>query len=277
MRALELVGSWPVTNVGAAVVAADGEVLGRAGDTAHRFRLASISKMLAGWATMTAVEEGVVALDDPVGQPGCTLEHLLAHAGGYPFEGPDPIARPESRRVYSNTGIEIAADHLARHAGIDFGTYLAEALLEPLAMASTSLDGSPAHSVYSCVDDMVRMLAELQSPATITAVSAADVVRPHFPGLAGIVPGVGRFDPCPWGLGVEVRGAKSPHWTGRSNSQATYGHFGGAGTMMWVDPAAGCGLVALTDRPFDDWAVQALQCWPELSDAVLSEVAGSVA
>lgn len=275
MRALELVGSWPVPNVAAAVVAADGRVLGRAGDTGHRFRLASISKVLAGWATMIAVEEGVVALDDPVGQPGCTLEHLLAHAGGYPFEGRDPIARPESRRVYSNTGIEIAADHLAGHAGLDFGTYLGESLLEPLAMTTTSLEGSPAHSVYSCVDDMVRMLAELQSPTTLAAASAADVVRPHFPGLAGIVPGVGRFDPCPWGLGVEVRGEKSPHWTGRSNSQATYGHFGGAGTIMWVDPAARCGLVALTDRPFDDWSVQALRCWRELSDAVVSEITGA--
>ena len=59
------------------------------------------------------------SLDDPVGQPGCTLRHLLAHAGGYPFEGSDPIARPERRRIYSNTGIEMVADgrrRSGRHA-----------------------------------------------------------------------------------------------------------------------------------------------------------------
>ncbi len=40
--------------------------------------------------------------------------------------------------------------------------------------------------------------------------------------------------------------------------------------MMWVDPAAGCGLVALTDRAFDSWP-DARACWSELSDAVLAE------
>ena len=83
---------------------------------------------------------------------------------------------------------------------------------------------------------------------------------------------MGRFDPCPWGLGVEIAGGKSPHWTGRTNSPATFGHFGGAGTMMWVDPVADVGLVALTDRPFDEWRDEALERWPELSDAVLATV-----
>ena len=51
--------------------------------------------MLTAWAVLIAVEEGVVGLEDAVGQPGCTLRHLLAHAGGYPFDGPDPD-RPAS-------------------------------------------------------------------------------------------------------------------------------------------------------------------------------------
>ena len=59
--------------------------------------------------SLVAVEEGIVELDQPVGQPGCTLRHLLAHAGGYPFDGDDPIARPEATRMYSNTGFELAA------------------------------------------------------------------------------------------------------------------------------------------------------------------------
>ena len=36
--------------------------------------------------------------------------------------------------------------------------------------------------------------------------------------------------------------------------------------MLWVDPDAKLGLVALTDRDFGDWAKTA---WPALSDAVL--------
>ena len=45
--------------------------------------------------------------------------------------------------------------------------------------------------------------------------------------------------------------------------------------MAWVDPAAGGALVALTDRAFDDWSIDAMRCWPELSDAVVEELAGA--
>jgi CubicO group peptidase (beta-lactamase class C family) len=121
--------------------------------------------------------------------------------------------------------------------------------------------------------DLSRLLAELQRPALLSAGGAHEAVTIQFPDLTGIVPGVGRFDPCPWGLGIEIRGTKSPHWTGISNSPATFGHFGASGTMLWVDPEAGCGLVALTDRRFDDWP-DALDQWSQLSDAVVAERAG---
>jgi hypothetical protein len=40
--------------------------------------------------------------------------------------------------------------------------------------------------------------------------------------------------------------------------------------MIWIDPQAQLGLVALADRDFDEWAIQA---WPALSDAVLDSYA----
>ena len=272
MRALELIATWPVPHAAAVVVAADGTVLGTAGDIEHRFRLASLTKPVAAWAMLVAVEEGTTSLDDPVGQPGCTLRHLLAHAGGYGFDGAEPIAAPARRRIYSNTGIELAADHTAQAAGLPFADYLHEAVLGPLTMAGCSLEGSPAHAAWATAGDVARFLAEAQRPTLLAAETAAETRRPQWPDLAGIVPGVGRFDPCPWGLGFEIRGLKHPHWTGRTNSASTYGHFGGAGTMMWADPAAACALVALTDRGFDQWSTEAMRRWPELSDAVLAEV-----
>jgi CubicO group peptidase (beta-lactamase class C family) len=274
VRALELVAGWPVPHAAASVVDADGSVRGEFGDIDRPFRLASLSKMLAAWAVLIAVEEGLVALDDTVGQPGCTLRHLLAHAGGYPFDGPDPITAPGRRRIYSNTGIELAADVVSGRAEMPFADYLAEAVLQPLDMTATRLDGSPAHGVSASAADVARFLAEVQRPTLLSAATAADAVHPHFPDLAGIVPGVGRFDPCPWGLGFEIRGDKSPHWTGSRNAPATHGHFGGAGTMAWIDPVAGGGLVALTDRAFDDWTAEALRSWRDLSDAVVAELPG---
>jgi CubicO group peptidase (beta-lactamase class C family) len=56
---------------------------------------------------------------------------------------------------------------------------------------------------------------------------------------------------------------------GTRTSPRTVGHFGGAGTMFWIDPTIDLGLVALTDRPFDEWASDAVARWSELSDRVI--------
>lgn len=276
MRALDLTAEWPVTTVAAAVVAPSGVVATVGPTTAHRFRLASIAKVITARAVLVGAEEGSVALDEPAGPAGSTLRHLLAHASGLPFDGTDPIAPPGTRRIYSNSGIEAAAEHLEAATGIAFADYLREAFLDPLGMNATDLAGSPAHAVWSTVDDMVRFTAELLRPRLVATETADEARTCQFPDLAGIVPGVGRFDPCPWGLGCELRGAKSPHWTGAANSPDTFGHFGGAGTFLWVDPRHDIGLVALTDRPFDEWSSQALTSWSALSDAVLAEM-GAVA
>ena len=266
---LESIATWDVPNAAAAVVASDGSVLERWGDTSRPFRLASITKMLTGWAAMVAVEEGIVSLDDPAGPPGCTLRHLLAHAGGYAFDGADPITTPERTRIYSNTGIELAAAHIAGAAAMSFHDYLAAAVVEPLQMTSATIAGSPAHGVHASVDDLTAFVAELFAPRLVSPAGAGQAVSIHYPSLSGIVPGVGRFAPCPWGLGIEIRGDKSPHWMGTTNSPPTYGHFGGAGTMLWVDPVAGRSLIALTDRPFDDWP-GAVGSWRDLSDTVIA-------
>lgn len=270
MTALDRIADWPVPAVSAAVVRA-GTVIATTGDVARVQRLASLSKPIAAWAMLVAVEEGIVTLDQPVGQPGCTLRHLLAHAGGYPFDGHDPIAHPETTRIYSNTGVELAAEAIADAAGMEFAEYLRLGVFEPLGMTSAAIRGSPAHGIHASASDMCRFVTEVMTPTLVAAATAADAQRIHYRGLSGIVPGVGRYEHCPWGLGFEVRGDKQPHWTGPSNSPRTFGHFGGAGTMFWIDPDADVGLVALADRPFDEWSATALRVWPELSDAVLAE------
>ena len=275
MAALDLTANWPVPHVSAAVLRS-GAVVATTGDPGRVHRLASISKPMAAWALLVAVEEGVVDLDQPVGQPGCTLRHLLAHAGGYGFDGDEPIARPESTRMYSNTGITLAAKAVEAATGIAFADYLHEAVFSPLGMDSTNLRGSAAHGVHSNLIDTCRFVSEVMRPTLIHASTAAEAERIHYPTLPGIVPGVGRYEQCPWGLGFEVRGTKEPHWTGTLNSPRTFGHFGGSGTMFWIDPDRELGLVALTDRDFDQWASDALMMWPALSDAVIAEYATSL-
>lgn len=271
-RPLDLTASWPVDNVSAAIVQ-NGVVVDSVGATDRPFRLASVGKTITAWTCLVAVEEGTISLDDRIGPDDGhvrTIRHALAHAGGYGFNAGDTFSAPERRRMYGNAGIEAAADHLATQAGMSFDEYLRLGVLEPLGMASTEVRGSPAFQMWSTVDDLVRFIAEVTTPSLISASTAAEAIRPQFPDLGGIVPGVGRFDTCPWGLGFEIRGGKQPHWTGARNTPATYGHFGGAGTMMWIDPGHhDLALVALTDRSFDEWADEALRLWPELSDAVI--------
>jgi CubicO group peptidase (beta-lactamase class C family) len=96
------------------------------------------------------------------------------------------------------------------------------------------------------------------------------MVSVQFPGLDGVLPDYGRFTPLDWGLGVELKGEKAPHWSGTRTSPATFGHFGGSGTFLWVDPARELACAVLTNRDFGDWAKEA---WPRLSDAVLDELA----
>lgn len=254
----------------AAVVHPDSTVSTR-GDPNRPFHLASISKILSTWAILVAIEEGSIRLETPVGQPGCTLRHLLCHAGGYGFDGPTPITKPGRNRIYSNTGIELAADALTHATGMDFATYLREAIIVPLGMGSTGLVGSPAHGVTSTVNDLALLCREILTPTLLSATTVTNATTPHFGELGGVVPGIGSFRPCPWGLGVEVHGTKNPHWMGTTNSANAFGHFGGAGTMMWLEPDEHIALIALTDHRFDLWSTAALRLWPDLSDSVLAQ------
>ncbi len=253
----------------ATAVVHNGMVIAAHGDTDRVFRLASISKVITSWACLIAIEEGSVSLDDAVGPPGATLRHCLAHAAGYGFDTSTPIMGVGKRRIYSNTGIEMATNHVAECTGMMFSDYMNEAIFEPLGMSDTSLKASPAYAVLSTVDDMSLFMKELMRPALISPATAREATSIQYPELGGVIPGLGSYKPNPWGIGIEIRDHKQPHWTGTLNSPQTFGHFGGSGTMMWIDPIIDIGLIALTDRNFDEWSTEALVAWPSLSDAVI--------
>jgi len=265
-RALDALAAWPVDTAAGAVVTPGG-VAEAAGPTGWRTPIASVTKPLVAVAALVAVEEGTLDLAAPAGPPGATVRHLLAHASGLPFDGTAPVAAPGRRRIYSNTGFEILGDELAAAAGMPAGDYLGEAVLAPLGLAGTELRGSMAKDAWSTVDDLAVFARELLAPMLVAPETLADAVTEQFPGLAGVVPGLGSYDPNPWGLGFELKGAKSPHWTAPGGSPRTFGHFGGAGTFLWVDPDAAVACVVLTDRAFGDWAPP---LWSSLAADVLA-------
>jgi CubicO group peptidase (beta-lactamase class C family) len=265
--ALRQIDGWHARTAAAGVIDRAGRRATH-GATTTRLRLASVTKPLFAYAVLIAVEEATMSLDDPAGPPGSTVRHLLGHASGLGFDTEESLARPGTRRIYSNTGFEALGRHLAERSGMSERDYLHQAVLEPLGMAATALEGSPAADAHGTVEDLLWFAAELQRPTLVSPATLAAATEVAFPGLSGVLPGVGRFDPLDWGLGFELRDGKVPHWTGGTNSPATFGHFGGSGTFLWVDPSAGLACVALTDRDFGPWALEA---WPRLSDAVLAE------
>jgi CubicO group peptidase (beta-lactamase class C family) len=154
---------------------------------------------------------------------------------------------------------------------MSFSDYLTEAVFRPLGMTSTELRGSPAHGVHSTITDLLIYARELLAPTLVSRDTLTMATRPHFPELAGMLPGLTSFDPNPFGLTFEVRGDKHPHWTAPSNSPATFGHFGGSGSFLWVDPAVQLAAVSIADEDFGDWS---LDVWPAASERILEVYAG---
>jgi CubicO group peptidase (beta-lactamase class C family) len=276
---------WPVERGGTAVVHPDRvEQAWRPGSGEHDpFAVASVTKLLTAMAALAAVDAGRLDLDQEVPVEGwaeagddtpTTPRHLLAHASGLPHHS--GRRRPQgTRRVYSNLGFRLLAEAVEEAVGITFAAWLDDAVLRPLGLGETRLGGrlgvpdDPAAGAVSTMGDLVRLARCLlaRGAPVVSAALFDEAASVQFPGIGGLLPGVGRFDPLDWGLGFELHDRKQPHWMGERRSQAAFGHFGASGCFLWVDPEVPVAAVAVTDRPFDDqrWA---MATWPSWSDGI---------
>ena len=254
MSDLAAIDAWPGEHRAAGWRHADGRTATH-GEVDHPFALASVTKLLTATAVLVAVQEEIVALDEPAGPLGATVRLLLAHASGLPFEGSTPIAPPGERRIYGSPAYDVLGSLVEARSEMPFADYLHDAVCVPLGLTATRLEGSPGHGATSTVTDLLRFMGELQAPGRVLAAEVlADATTPQLPALAGVLPGFGRQDPNPWGLGFELHGHKQPHWMPPEASPQAFGHFGQSGTFLWVDPIAAVGCVALTDARFGQWA-----------------------
>ena len=288
---------FPVAMI-ASELTVDGRVrtLVEAGQIDEVFPFASVTKPIVAWSALVAVERGLLDLDAPAGAgtahsaagagtahnavgagtasgstramlPGATVRHLLAHASGIAFDSDAVLAAPGTRRIYSNRGIEILGERLQEATATPLERWVETTVLEPLGMSSVLVPGSPAHSGEGTARDLAVFAGELAAPRLISASLAAEATSVVFPGLDGVLPGYGRQAPNDFGQGVEVRGHKHPHWTGRAGSPTTFGHFGQSGSFIWVDPEARRQAVFLGERRF---AAVHKDIWPDLCDQILA-------
>ncbi len=242
------------------------ERVGESGDLAEPRPWASVSKLAVGLAVAVEVDLGRRTYEEVLGPDGATLAHLLAHASGLGLEEGDRVQPVGSRRVYSNAGVDRAARAVAgdgREA-----TWLAERVFAPLGI-SGALEGRAAAGVVGSTNDLAALAAAWLAPGLVTAATRDRAIAPYLAELAGVVPGFGRFDPCPWGLGPEVAGHKH-HWMG-AWPPASFGHFGQSGALLLANADEGVAVVATSTVAFGPWA---LGLWPTWTSAMRERALG---
>lgn len=236
------------------------EWVDEAGDLDEVRPWASVSKMAVALAFGMEVDWDDHQFTQNFGPRGATLANLLSHSSGLGLEEGDPLVPIATKRVYSNAGI----DHAVSVAVVDQdpAEWLDERIFSPFGMDSTKLVERPSAGVVGSTRDLATLGVAWLRPDGVTRATRDRQIKPYLPDLAGIVPGFGRFTPCPWGLGPEVRGTKE-HWMGDWPPES-FGHFGQSGSLLLLNAQEQIGIVATSTEIFGAWAVKLWPRWTSL-------------
>ena len=218
---------------------------------------------------------------------------------------------PGTQRWYSNAGYVQAARLLEASSGLSCAEYLGEAVLAPLGMdASLGLkpgdevraarvwqagrygegelfnsekfrrDAPPQGGGFASARAYGAFLSCLLAGgdagggrALLAEETVEEMLAAQFGPLPGGVGGVGEWPDLCWGLGFDVRGRRQPHWSGGTLSERAASHFGASGTLAWLDPERGLGLVALANR--GTYAGWWREPWADLGAAVTAAAAAA--
>jgi CubicO group peptidase (beta-lactamase class C family) len=259
----DLVDGWPVGTSAMVLRLREGvvEVIGEAGELDERRPWASVSKLAVSLAFGVEHDWGLHDFTESVGPRGATIANLLSHSGGLGLEAGDPVSPVGTRRVYSNVGVDLAVAAVVGDS--DAASWLSRRVFEPLGMATTRLEDRPASGVVGSTRDLATLAAAWLRPDAVAIATRDFMISPYIPALDGVVPGFGRFAPCPWGLGPELAGDKH-HWMGDWPPES-FGHFGQSGALALHNVAEGLAVVATTTEPFGPWAVG---LWPRWTSDV---------
>ncbi len=221
---------------------------------------ASVTKMAVAFAAARLYERDQAVLERPAGPEGATIAHLLSHSSGLGLEANDVVRDVGSRRIYSNVGIDLAASFLAPRG--DVAAWIDAEVTSPLNLTHCQFTGRASSGLSGSLADLSALGRAWLSTRELSATTIATFTTSYLADLAGVVPGFGRFDPCPWGLGPEVHGTKA-HWMGSLWSAQSFGHFGQSGSYLLIDPTRDLVIAALAGASFGPWAATR---WPTWAD-----------
>ena len=229
-------------------------------------------------------------------------QRIAAIHGLYGFAYP-----PGARMVYSDLGIILLGEAVARLAGTSLEAYARRAVLEPLGLAHTTCNplanGIPSKQIVPtefCAWRQRRCIGEVhdENAASLGGVAghaglfstAREVAVLGQTYLSGGCYGSARillpetvaemtrvqvnFEDNPRGLGWLQR-SQGRSSSGRLFGPRSYGHTGFTGTSLWVDPDRALVVVLLTNRVYygrDPAAIVDFR--PRLHDAVVEAIGG---
>jgi len=235
-----------------------------------------------------------------------SLPHMLEIMCGMPLED-----APETIMRYSNVGVAVAARAAELAAGLPFPEIVRREVLGPwnlsqiLPTVDTTVadrvatvqdvvgEGTPAESYngawwrglglpwggyYGTAEDVVRFAASFLPGAEVplASESVSEMTTDHVHGLpGGVFSARIHWDHAFWGLGWEVKGTKSRHWTGTLSSPETFCHWGASGTLMWADPTRNLAVAILGNRTVlkKQWPLSPPR-WTAISDAIITTIDG---
>jgi len=265
-----LLDGWPGTP-SMVLLSLEGGVVTRvaeAGDLDEVRAWASISKMVVSLAFGVESDWELQRFDQPVGPPGSTLANLLSHSSGLGLEQDDPVVPVGTQRMYSNYGVDLAVESIIGDNTAD--NWLQQRVFRPFGMNTAKLEDRPSSGVVGSTNDLARLAVAWLRPDGIAKETRNHLITTYAPQLDGFVPGFGKFSPCPWGLGPEIRGDKH-HWMGDWPA-ASFGHFGKSGSLILLNADEQIGLVATSTEAFGGWATK---IWPTWTSAMRTLALGS--
>lgn len=274
-------------------------------DRSTLWDLASLTKVVGlTSAMMLLVESGAVDLESPVQRylpeftgkwkERVTVKHLLTHSSGLPSWRPlyketdsprsamsvtigTPLdTLPGTRMVYSDLGVILLGEIVARVSGQPLDEFLAGRVFGPLGMRETMYRPNPSlrdriaptevdpwrqrHLRGEVHDENAFALGGVSGHAGLFS-SANDLVRLARLYLeGGTVEGVRFVSPATVTRFTAVQdsvlshralGWEKPNGTnsaGRLMSSRAFGHTGFTGTSIWIDPERGVFVLLLTNR-----------------------------
>ncbi len=219
----------------------------------------SVTKTMTGALVMQLVDEGLLELDAPLtsipgagdvpGDTPITVRQLLNHSSGLapyqetpsydPSTSLDPVTAvqmslatdlqwaPGAAAGYSNSGFLALGLLIENATGQDYGTALAQRILEPYGLTNTTVDTTPrqgwiggsAGGVSSSLGDLALWGTHLyRTGDVVSASSLAEMTKID----EVLYSGLGTFPVCPC----------APNGDG-TVTPASYGHNGGSVTLQY--------------------------------------------